>query len=202
MVPGFSGIGGDTSHSSHLTRGIHLYPLWIFLSFVSHTANQSGRIDQLICPCSSEGNQILPQSGRASTLGSWQDLPYLSFRYGRWNGGFICWWGPCRTSLTSASDVEDEAVGWSTGKFPIGLGWVSSSNSALDVEDEVVRSSTGKLPIGLGWVSSYTALACVCSLQKARFAGCQGIGLLCPVLKHLCIGQGHLIGFQWDVLVG
>ena len=99
VVPWFSRIARDTSHSGHLMGGMHLHPLWVFLSFVSHAASWSGRISQLLCPCGGEGNQILPQSSRASTLGDWWVLPYLSFRYGRWNSGIICQWRSHRTGL-------------------------------------------------------------------------------------------------------
>ena len=37
--------------------------------------------------------------------------------------------------------------------------------------------------------------------QKVRFTGHRWIGLLCPVLKGLCISQGPPQGFQLDVLV-
>ena len=55
-LPGFSRIVGDTSHSSQLAGGMHLSPLWVFLSFISHTDSWCGRIGQLICQCGGEGN--------------------------------------------------------------------------------------------------------------------------------------------------
>ena len=51
-------------------------------------------------------------------------------------------------------------------------------------------------------VSPYAALAHVCSSPKGEVHHCWQIGLFHPVMKCLCIGQGHLMGFQFDILVG
>ena len=160
-VLGFSRIAGDTSHSSQLMGGMHLYPLQIFLSFVSHAASQGGRIGQLIHPYGTEGNWILPQSGRAGILGGWQVLPYpptipstilVDGMVGSSVSGVPIGLG----WVSSTSNMAVEMVG-STGGIPVGPGWASSSTSALDVEDKAVVLSVSESPIGLGWVSSWNS---------------------------------------------